>query len=87
MVLNPRLFLFLDPCSNGPDLLEGNGADGDGAHRAGGGAAVPVPAEHYHCGVHALPGHHVLHHLSQNLLQTAACAPAGRWSSPFPVSL
>lgn len=77
---------FLPPCSNGPDLLEGYGADRDGVHRAGGGAAVSVPAEHHHCGVHSLPGHHLLHHLSQNLLQTSACAPAGRWSTPLPVS-
>lgn len=79
--------LFLPPCSNGPDLLEGYGADRDDVHRAGGGTAGSVPAEHHHCGVHSLPGHHLLHHLSQNLLQTAACAPAGRWSTPLPVSL
>lgn len=58
------------PFSDGLDLLEGHGAEWHGAHRVSGGIAVPVPAQHHHCGLHSLPGYHVLLHLSTDLLPT-----------------
>lgn len=67
---------FLQSCSpstclcfsDGPDLLEGHGANRDGAHWVSGGLTVPVPAQHHDRRLHRLPGRRVLHHLGAHLL-------------------
>lgn len=81
--LSPFLFPLLLFSSSGPDLLEGHRANRRCAHGAGGGPAVPVPAEHHHRGLHSLPGHHVLHHLRADLLRHHPRAQVGRWRAPF----
>lgn len=73
-------FLF---SSGGPDLLEGHGANRHGADGAGGGPAVPVPAEHYHRGLHSLPSYCLLHHLRADLLWHHPRSQVGRRSAPF----
>lgn len=81
------IFLHLPPlsCSDGPGLLEGHRANRHGAYRAGGGPAVPLPAQHHHCGLHSLPGCHVLHHVSAHLLPTPLHPQLGRWRAPLQV--
>lgn len=63
-----RVSLLSLSFSDGPDLLEGHGANRHGADRASGRPAVPLPAQHHHRALRCLPGCHVLHHLSANLL-------------------
>lgn len=81
--------LFLPPLSlsfsDGPDLLEGHRAYRHGANRVSGRPAVPVPAQHHHCGLHSLPGCHVLHHLSAHLLSSPLHPQLGRWRTPLQV--
>lgn len=76
--------LFLSP-SDGPDLLEGHRADRHGANRVSGRPAGPVSAQHHHRALHGLPGHHVLHHLSPNLLQTPLRPQLGWWGASLQV--
>lgn len=78
----PPVFLSF---SNGPDLLEGHGANRHGANRVSGRPAVPVPAQHHHCGLHSLPGCHVLYHLSAHLLPCPLHPQLGRWRTPLQV--
>lgn len=71
--------------SDGPDLLEGHGANRHGANRVSGRPAVPVPAQHHHCGLHGLPRRHVLHHLCAHLLPSPLHPQLGRWRAPLQV--
>lgn len=71
--------------SDGPDLLEGHGANRHGANRVSRRSALPVPAQHHHCGLHSLPGCHVLHRLSSNLLPRPLHPQLGRWRTPLQV--
>lgn len=73
--------------SDGPDLLEGDGADGHGADGVSGRPAVPVPAQHHHRDLHGLPRRHVFHHLSAHLLPTPLCPQLGRRRAPLQVRM
>lgn len=76
--VKPLLCLPSRRPSDGPDLLEGHGADGHGADGVSGRHAVPVPAQYHHRALHRLRGRHVLHHLGPHLLQGPLHPQLGR---------